>query len=62
MKVYKMAKMDNTDKMDNTEKVKILDLVERIKKGHTNWDLEEQQLYQNNAKEIEALLRGSGDE
>ena len=52
MKVYKMAKMDNT------EKVKILDLVERIKKGHTNWDLEEQQLYQNNAKEIEALLCG----
>ena len=51
MKVYKVWK-------DNIERDRVNDLVERIKKGHTNWDLEEQQLYQNNAKEIEALLCG----
>lgn len=51
MRIYKVSR-------DEIERDRIIDLVERVKKGHTNWDLEEQQLYQNNVKEIEGLLRG----
>jgi hypothetical protein len=54
MKIYKISGIN----VSREEKVRIEDFVKDIKNGYHNWNDEDIQLYQNNSKIIEALLRG----
>jgi hypothetical protein len=57
-KMYKMYKIAKQFKISIEEKNRIVNLVNRVKKGYTNWVPEDLQLYQNNVEIVEKLLRG----
>ena len=54
MKIYKISGIN----VSKEEKARIEEFVKEIKNGYHNWNDEDIQLYQNNSKIIEALLRG----